>query len=273
MCRLTKLETHVIRQIDEQIVRPLTERVEAALHFNRGGNLRGARVDSEDNSGIAKALVAFDCDRERRKGRVLIDVVTRQRFKLAMKNRGKFARESVMSPEVGTVSEALVVDFDKRVGLWNEIGELCACRRRGGAFEKNLVPFAHAEFRRATEDSFALITVNLGGFNRFIAERDAGGSEGRFESDAGVRGAAHRLTNDVAAVDFAERSLFALRRLEGFGGDDFADDHAVDKTRDRRDSFDFGGRHRKTVRDEFRVKVGNVDEVGNPIQRDKHERL
>ena len=217
--------------------------------------------------------VVLDHDRKRRERRVLIDVVTRQRLEFAMKNGGEFARESVMPPKVGTVREALVVDFNENVGLGDEIGELGAGRSRGGTFEKNLVPVAHAEFRRAAKDSFALVAVDLRRFDFLIAKRDSRRGEGRLESDARVRGAADRLTDAVAAIDLAERSRLALGRLERFGGNDFADDDAVDKTRNRRDSFNLGGRHRETVGDELRVKVGDIDEVGDPIQRDKHGRL
>ena len=155
-----------------------------------------------------------------------------------------------------------------------EIGERGAVRGRRGAFEDDFVPIAHSEFGGAAQNPLTRATVNLGGFDLFLAERRSDRGERRFQTDASVRRAANgRKDAALSAVDLAERSLFAVFRLERFGGNDFADVNAVDVTGQRRPTFDFGGRHRQTVGDDFRLDVGNVDKIGNPVKRDKHGRL
>ena len=86
-----------------------------------------------------------------------------------MEDGGEFSREAVMSPEVGTVRKALVVDFDERVGFGNEVGEVGADGSGIGTFEEDFVPSRHSQFCGAAQDPLALIAVDVRFFNIFFA--------------------------------------------------------------------------------------------------------
>ena len=74
-----------------------------------------------------------------------------------------------------------------------------------------------------------------------------------------------------AARDDAEVSRLSFGGLERRSGDDLSGEDSVDETRDGRDPLDFRRRHGETIGDDLRIEVGDIDEVGDPIQGNKHE--
>ena len=65
--------------------------------------------------------------------------------------------------------KTLIVDFDERVGLGDEIGEGGSDGSGVGTFEEDFVPSRHAQFCGATKDTLAFIAVDVRFFNFLFA--------------------------------------------------------------------------------------------------------
>ena len=180
MSRLTEVEHAVVGNVDQKPHRSLTDSVQTSLHNQRrNGNIGRFKPDAS----VARAVFqVVNFNREFREAVVLRQVHLGQRFKRTPKDGRELARESVMPPQVRTVRQGLVVNFDQRIGFRNVVNQSRAVGNALRDFQNAFVPFRHAQFFGGTANALRRIPGNGRFFNHAAVDCRSDGGEGDFHA-------------------------------------------------------------------------------------------
>ncbi len=264
MVGLPEVEHHEVRQVDEEVDRPLADGEQQMPE--PVGRARGAyALDHE--SHITRALGRFDRNgvgrgRARRRRRQV------EGLELSFVDRGDFAGEAAVAPEIRAMGERFVVDLDHPVLEVEGAGDRCADRRVRRQYPDAVVVVADAQLAGRADHAEGLDTADLRALDREIArELRADPGDGDLLSRRDVGRAADDLEGlafSFADVDTAERELLGIRM--SLVGDDMADDDVARGRCEALETFDFGCREREIVAERLGRDAREIDVAREPAQ-------
>ena len=261
MHRLSEFQHDVVCQVGKEVDGAGTAIVEADAHID-GRNFT-ADIFHPDGGIAIYEVGRTHFDTEGRERVIRRKVGGGDGAERPARDGGEFPRDAVMSPQVGTVGQRLVVHLEDDVVKIVDALDVGAECDVIGNLEKSRVIVAHAELGFGTAHTVGLVTRDGRDLDLMSRDTAADGGEGDFHADADVRCAADDVEEFFSRVDLQQVEFFRVGVI--FDRGDLGDDDAVGVLPFDIDVFDLGGGERKVADQCLSVKPREVDEISDPV--------
>ena len=278
MRRVAGGEHHVIGDIDKGVDRAHAGLPNAALHLVGGGLDRHAGHFHADVPRAAVGIVDFHLEVGLHFRLVGFNLFERQIVK-----RCEFARDAVVTPEVGAVRHGLVVDLEEHIVQIEGLGQRRAGRsvKRGEIENFGLLrsgeEVAQTNFVGSADHAVGGDAAQLGIFDldrlalAVPANHGAGAGDGHAHSLLQVDAAADDLLHVAAEIHLADAQLVGVRM--GLHAVDNADDHLVEAAGEVFHILHLDGGHGEVIGELFQIQIGGKRHIlPNPGKRKFHVR-